>query len=147
VFEDHSEEVKKSVHSQLEKGLTYIGENGVNIAKTLLDANDTGGLRSSITKEVELSGDGGAVRVGTEKEYAPYVEGGSAPHKTSAKSADFIENITAWCARHGIKDVYLVIRYIRRYGTSAHPFLRPSFDEMSKKADDILTRYLAEVGG
>jgi hypothetical protein len=145
VIDYRGEEVKKSVALQVNRALHWLGDYGVNIAKTHCPV-DQGKLRSGITKEVDAPR--GNLKVGSPSEVAPHVEFGTGPHKTSLKSIDFVENITAWCHRQGITNkniIYLIIRHIRRYGTTASPFLRPSFDEVSLHAESVMNDFLVKA--
>lgn len=138
-------EVKKNVALQIVKALYWICDYGVNIAKTNCPV-DQGKLRSSINRTVEIGAGRGIV--GTPEESAPYVEYGTGPHKTNTGSSDFVYELTQWCNRHGITNKnlqFLIIRHIRKHGTTAQPFLRPSFDEVSKHAESIMNDFLMKV--
>lgn len=76
---DNSEEIKHFFQDQFERGLWAIGSTAEGYAKDeLYDGHglDTGRLRSSITFATEKTQDGGEVYIGTNVEYAPYVEFG-----------------------------------------------------------------------
>jgi len=140
------------------KALTMIGIQTKAKAQVTLNGQgkrDTGLLMNSIGYKVKVGekeeSDGNSldgseqsdnsVIVGTNVDYANYIEGGSGPHRTDYKSAEFLENINKWLDRHGIMDKsarFLIIRSIRRHGTSAHPFLRPALDYISGKARNII---------
>ena len=77
---DNSAEVLEAMRSQVLKGLAAIGQEAEGFAKEQCPV-DTGRLRNSITNEVD---DGeNAVYIGSNVEYAPYVEyGDKATHKT-----------------------------------------------------------------
>ena len=80
-FSDMSEEVKSAMRQQLLLGLEAIGLEMEGYAKDNSPV-DTGTLRNSITYEVVTSGED-AVYVGTNVEYAIYVEyGEKAKHTT-----------------------------------------------------------------
>ena len=69
---DNTEELLKATAEQIEKALTAVGHEAVARVNPLVPV-DTGRLRASITSEV----DGQTVNVGTNVEYAPYVEMGT----------------------------------------------------------------------
>jgi hypothetical protein len=68
--------------------------------------------------------------VGTVVDYAPDVEYGSGPHKTNVGSQQFIDKMTTWCLRKGIKNPWPIIKHIRKFGTEPQPFMRPALDRM-----------------
>lgn len=73
---DLTDEVLVAKNNAVEKALAVIAIKGENYAKQSLTesgAVDTGNLRSSVTGEW----DGNSVQVGTNVEYAPYVELGT----------------------------------------------------------------------
>lgn len=72
VIKDNSEEFLKALPEQIEQALTAIGLTAESYAKQECPV-DTGRLRNSITHAVE----GDAVYIGTNVEYAPYVELGT----------------------------------------------------------------------
>lgn len=73
-IEDHSAEVIAAKDAAVERALEAIGQQAVGYAK-LLAPVDTGRLRNSMTHEVRADED--SVYVGTNVEYAPYVELGT----------------------------------------------------------------------
>ena len=76
---DHSEEVLKSMKEQVLKGLESIGQECEGYAKDDCPV-DTGRLRNSISHKVIDNEN--AVYIGTNVEYAPYVEYGEYNHTT-----------------------------------------------------------------
>lgn len=73
---DHSEEVLAELATKLLTTLEKVGQAGENNAKfeiTALGAFDTGNLRNSISHD----NDGQYAYIGTNVEYAPYVEFGT----------------------------------------------------------------------
>lgn len=77
---DMSEEVKEAMKQQVLAGLASIGSEAEGYAKDECPV-DTGALRNSISNEVIE--DEQAVYIGTNVEYAPYVEyGEKAKHET-----------------------------------------------------------------
>src|SRR5574344_2569895 len=75
-FTDNSAEILKAFEQATERGLEKIGLVAEGYAKKLTPV-DTGRLRNSITHEV----DGNDVYIGSNVEYAPYVELGTARQK------------------------------------------------------------------
>lgn len=74
VNEDNTEEVSQGIQRAIDRALEEIGLAAEGYAKRACPV-DTGNLRNSITHAVEGSED--AVYVGTNVEYAPYVEMGT----------------------------------------------------------------------
>jgi HK97 gp10 family phage protein len=75
-FTDNSAEILKAFEQATDRGLEKIGLVAEGYAKKLTPV-DTGRLRNSITHEV----DGNDVYIGSNVEYAPYVELGTARQK------------------------------------------------------------------
>ena len=75
-FKDNSAEILKAFEQATERGLEKIGLVAEGYAKKLTPV-DTGRLRNSITHEV----DGNDVYIGSNVEYAPYVELGTTRQK------------------------------------------------------------------
>ena len=74
VNEDNTEEVSQGIVRAIDRALEEIGLAAEGYAKRACPV-DTGNLRNSITHAVESGED--AVYVGTNVEYAPYVEMGT----------------------------------------------------------------------
>lgn len=74
VNEDNTEEVSQGIQRAIDRALETIGLLAEGYAKRACPV-DTGNLRNSITHAVESGED--AVYVGTNVEYAPYVEMGT----------------------------------------------------------------------
>lgn len=70
IISNNKDEVKQALHDAVIKALTDVGDQAVDYVSDLSPV-DTGKLAGSYTKEVE--GDE-AVVIGTNTEYAPYVE-------------------------------------------------------------------------
>ena len=79
-FEDNSKEILEALHKAGIRGLSAIGETAVDYAQDDCPV-DTGRLKNSITYTVDDSQE--AVFIGTNVEYAPYVELGT--YKQKAK--------------------------------------------------------------
>lgn len=71
-FDDNSEEILNALFNAVDRGLSAIGEAAVDYAQDDCPV-DTGRLKGSITYEVS----GEDVYIGTNVEYAPYVELGT----------------------------------------------------------------------
>lgn len=76
--EDHTKDILKALNDAKQRGLNAIGMVAERHAKEAAPV-DTGRLRNSIT----WTTDGDAAYIGTNVEYAPYVELGT--HRTKAK--------------------------------------------------------------
>lgn len=77
-YRDHTDEVLSALDKAIKKGLTEIGieaETNAVYKITSYPAVDTGRLRNSITHAVDA--DEKAAYIGTNVEYAPYVELGT----------------------------------------------------------------------
>lgn len=74
VFESHLGEFQDALESQIEQALSSIGLTAETYAKAACPV-DTGRLRNSIAHEVETGGK--SVVIGTNVEYAAYVELGT----------------------------------------------------------------------
>lgn len=75
---DNSDQVLQELSAKVERALTAIGMTGESHAKDLCPV-DTGRLRNSITNAVEMGEQ--AVYIGTNVEYAAYVELGTSRMK------------------------------------------------------------------
>lgn len=76
VFNDNSGNVRKLLEKALGNAAEVIGGMAESHAKEYCPV-DTGNLRNSITHDHKESGDKATVYVGTNVEYAPYVELGT----------------------------------------------------------------------
>lgn len=78
VVQDNTDEVVEALGTAMARALEAIGIQAEGYAKDLCPV-DTGRLRNSITHAVEA--DEKAAYIGTNVEYAPYVELGTSKHK------------------------------------------------------------------
>ena len=78
VFESHAGEVQNEMEQAVIRGLEAIGLTAEGYAKLACPV-DTGRLRNSISHAVDEAD--GAVYIGTNVEYAPYVEYGTSKMK------------------------------------------------------------------
>lgn len=84
----------------------------------------TGNLQQSIT----LRHEGYSSIIGTHKEYAPYVEFGTEPHKIKPKKARFLKIPT--------DDGFLFIKRVNHPGSKPYPFMFLNKEERMRKAAD-----------
>ena len=99
---------------------------------------DTGRLRSSIHTRKE---DWNKVIVGTDVEYAPYVEYGTPPHMPP------VEALKRWASRHkmGEKAAWALAKTIEKHGTQPQPFMRPALAGNRQKIQELFTRRFGEI--
>lgn len=102
---------------------------------------DTGRLRSSITHHVNKESDGWIVRIGTDVNYAPFMEFGTGrlsdsgipgrgEHRPPAIALD------RWARRHGMPNGFVVARTIaRRGGLRPRRYLRGAIEERSREIE------------
>lgn len=76
---DNSQAVRQELNEAVERALTRIGLQAETFAKKKCPV-DTGNLRNSISNKVKTEGEN-AVYIGTNVEYAPYVELGARGRK------------------------------------------------------------------
>lgn len=74
ISENNAEQVAAALNSAIARALTMIGQQAEGNAK-LICPTDTGRLKNSITNQIDM--DENAVYIGTNVEYAPYVELGT----------------------------------------------------------------------
>ena len=74
IRENNAEQVAAALNSAIARALTMIGQQAEGNAK-LVCPTDTGRLKNSITNQIDM--DENAVYIGTNVEYAPYVELGT----------------------------------------------------------------------
>ena len=88
-FDDNSEAVLNALRNAVERGLMAIGETAVTYAKKSLTeqkAVDTGRLRNSINYLVRDD----EVYIGTNVEYAPYVEFGTGKYADGGRPTPWV---------------------------------------------------------
>lgn len=119
-FKNNSDEVRRALKNAVERGLSACGETAVGYAQDLCPV-DTGRLRNSITYSV----DGNDCYIGTNVEYAPYIEFGTGIHaETGGRRTPWAyEDDKGWHTTEGMKP---------------QPFLRPSASNHSDEYSDIL---------
>jgi HK97 gp10 family phage protein len=106
-----------------------------------------GGLQNSIESTANITGKVSTeVIVGSTLPYAPFVEYGTGPHKSSSGSAKFKEDLKRWCELNGLgKYYYAIYKNIIKNGTSERPFLIPAFNKIAPKVQRALEKVLKEI--
>lgn len=127
-FKDNSSEVKSEFVKALLRGLEKCGLVAEGYAKKL-QIPDTGNLRNSITHVVDE--DEPAVYIGTNVEYAPYVELGTGIYAEGGGGRP-----TPWV----YQDAKGNWHYTR--GNKAQPFLKPAVAEHADKYREIIKNAL-----
>lgn len=120
-FDDNSQAVLDALKNAVERGLMAIGETAVGYAQDLVPV-DTGHLRGSITYAV----DGDDCYIGTNVEYAPYVEFGTGIYAEEGGRQ------TPWTYQDGDGNWHMT------NGSKPHPFLRPASADHANEYRDIL---------
>lgn len=110
-LEDHSDEVLKALESACQQALEKCGLVGEGYAKKLCPVN-TGNLRNSITHTVADNGERAAY-VGTNSEYAVYVECGTGIYYPGGRQ-------TPWTYQDENGDWHLT------HGQRAKPYIKPA---------------------
>lgn len=127
-FDDNSEAVLNALRNAVERGLMAIGETAVTYAKKSLTeqkAVDTGRLRNSINYLVRDD----EVYIGTNVEYAPYVEFGTGKYADGGRPTPWVyqddEGNWHWTA-----------------GNPARPYLAPAAKDHTKEYRNLLKESL-----
>lgn len=119
MLENNKDAVLRELDRNVEKALTMIGLQAVGYAQEYAHV-DTGNLRNSIQSEVDMSDD--SVVIGTDVEYAPYVEFGH------------LQEVGRFVPKLGKRLV--------KPQAPAYPFLRPALEkhleEYNRIANDVL---------
>lgn len=87
IFTDNSELFKRELDDAILRALERCGQQAEGYAKDLTPV-DTGNLRNSITHKLES--DGKAVQIGTNIEYAPYVELGTGKYAEGGRKDPWV---------------------------------------------------------
>ena len=122
-FIDNSDEVKSEMRSALLRGLEKCGFVAEKYAKKRCPV-DTGNLRNSISHAV-VDGDSTAAYIGTNEEYAPYVELGTGRYYPGGRP-------TPWA----YQDAEGEWHWTR--GNKAQPFLKPAAADHAMQYRDII---------
>lgn len=123
----HREEAIQAKNDAIEKALEIIGLTAERYAKELC-AVDTGRLRNSISHQV----DGETVYVGTNVEYAPYLEFGT------GKFAEGGGRPTPWTYQDSEGNWHTT------NGMKPHPYLKPSIEDHLTEYKNIVQSILKE---
>lgn len=123
-FHDNSQEVLSALESAVERALEKCGITAESIAKaniTKQKAVDTGNLRNSITHKV--SGD--SVYIGTNVEYAPYIELGTGKYYDGGRPTPWVyqDEEGNWHHTHGQR---------------ARPYLKPAVADHKQTYRNII---------
>lgn len=101
---------------------------------------DTGRLRASITPEVRIEGNEVIGVVGSNVEYAPFMEFGTRPHWPPVSA------LQTWSRRHGMS-AFLVARAISRRGLKARRFLRGALEINAQRIAQRINQAVAKIIG
>ena len=101
---------------------------------------DTGRLRSSIVPEVRQGNPIEGI-VGSNVDYAPYMELGTRPHWPPWGPGT---PLAVWAKRHGIS-AYLVARAIAKKGTKARRFLQDAYEDNKTRIFGIFDRAVGSI--
>ena len=112
-FIDNSEEVKSAMHDALLRALEKVGQTAEKYAKRLCPV-DNGNLRNSITHRVDEEGE--VVYVGSNMEYAAYVELGTGKYYPGGRP-------TPWAYQDENGNWHWT------HGNKAQPFLKPAAED------------------
>jgi len=88
---------------------------------------DTGRLRASITTDVTMNQGLPMVKVGTNVEYAPYIEFGTQPHVITPDSKEALQ----WTDPETGEPVFA--KKVKHPGTEEQPFLLPAVDTVRSR--------------
>lgn len=132
--------IKPALQDATEKLLTNWGIEVEARAKVYAPV-DTGRLRASLTHtDVEVSAVESSIKVGTDVYYGPFAEYGTRPHWAPTGV------LQPWAQRHGFGSGAagdnLVRAIIAKYGTKAHPYLTPAFEDTNR---DVLPGLVVEL--
>lgn len=122
---DRRGEVLAALENAKQRGLQYCGERAVKHAQDKVPV-DTGNLRNSITYAV----DGDDCYIGTNVEYAPYIEFGT------GKFAEHGGRQTPWT--YPVIDSSGETKWYFTEGMKPQPYLRPAASEHTKEYIEIL---------
>jgi HK97 gp10 family phage protein len=123
-FIDNSEEVLSALHEAAERALEKCGLTAEGYAKKATPV-DTGNLRNSISHKVQKD----TMFVGTNVEYAPYVEFGTGKYYLGGRPDPWVykDEKGNWHRTSGIK---------------AKPFIKPSVADHKQQYFDIIEQEL-----
>jgi HK97 gp10 family phage protein len=122
------------ISTQAEKGMQKIGNIIATQAKLLAPVK-TGRLRRSIASRVEREGDDIKVVIGTNLEYAPFVEYGTGIFTTHPDGG----RQTAWRYQNAEGQWFTTV------GQKPQPFLMPAFHAKQSQIERIFEQVLREL--
>lgn len=122
-LDDHSAEVLSALDAAIARGLEKCGLVGEGYAKKLCPV-DTGNLHNSITHTVTNSGERAAY-VGTDSEYAIYVEMGTGKYVTGGRP-------TPWVYKDAKGNWHMT------HGQRARPYIKPAVAEHGEQYKRII---------
>lgn len=138
ITQDNTEEIISGLEDAIPKILTMIGIKAEKYAKALCPVGTVestgkkgyrgGTLRNSITFEVEQDSEGGTVAIGSNVEYAPYVELGTGPYFTAPPDWETFQSTHGSGGGHG---------YVH-----ARPYLRPAIEDHLNEYANIIENEL-----
>lgn len=131
-FKSNRKEVEAEMRQAIEKALTMCGMTGERYAKeniTKQKAVDTGNLRNSMTYRVAM--DENAVYVGTNNEYAAYIELGTGAQNTIGGTPK-----PSWVYKGEDGE------YHRAFPQPARPYLKPAVADHAKEYNKIIEETL-----
>ena len=121
-FEDHSEEVLEEMENTVTRVLETCGLVAEGYAKRLAPV-DTGSLRNSISHKVDTGG--GVVYIGTNVEYAVYVEMGTGKYVDGGRPTPWLYQDDNW-------------NWHWTAGNPAKPFLAPAVKDHAREYRNII---------
>ena len=99
---------------------------------------DTGRLRASIIPTIRSTPASVEGVIGTNVEYAPYMEFGTRPHFPP------IAALQVWADRHGV-NVYYLAKLIGARGLEARKYMQKSFEKNKSAIERRFERAIAEI--
>lgn len=130
-LEDHSEEVLRALQNAIERALMAMGDTAVNHAAQNLNrqhAVDTGRLKGSIKRAIR----GEDVYIGTNVEYAPYIEFGTGHYSTTGGGT----LKKSWVYKDAFGNWH------RAYPRPARPYLKPAVTDHADEYWSLLEESL-----
>ena len=153
-LEDHSAEVYKELEAACQRALEKCGLAAVNYATKLCPV-DTGNLRNSITHTVSDSGK--AAYIGTNSEYATYVEMGTGVYGPAHTNGYWVYIVGGTSnkskhpgKRYTFEEAKRIVAILRKKGLDAHmtdgrkatPFIKPAVANHAEQYQKIIKREL-----
>nr|DAN11422.1 MAG TPA: putative tail component [Caudoviricetes sp.] len=153
-LEDHSAEVYKELEAACQRALEKCGLAAVNYATKLCPVV-TGDLRDSITHKVIDSEK--AAYIGTNSEYATYVEMGTGVYGPAPTSGYWVyvrggesKKSNSPGKRYTLEEAKRIVAILRRKGLDAHmtdgrkatPFIKPAVANHAEQYQKIIKREL-----